>query len=72
MIQQVLNAYRRRPLGMRVRPKGGGADKKVADILEGKLRDIEQQSEADIAYFVALDQACGQGLGISCLRRVRG
>lgn len=63
MIQQVLNAYRRSPLAMRVRPKGGGADKKVADILEGKLRDIEQQSEADIAYFVALDQACGQGLG---------
>ena len=63
MIQQVLNAYRRSPLAMRVRPKGGGAEKKVADILEGKLRDIEQQSEADIAYFVALDQACGQGLG---------
>ena len=63
MIQQVLNAYRRSPLAMRVRPKSGGASKQVADILEGKLRDIEQQSEADIAYFVALDQACGQGLG---------
>lgn len=63
MIQQVLNAYRRSPLAMRVRPKGGGADKKVADILEGKLRDIEQQSEADISYYIALDQACGQGLG---------
>ena len=63
MIQQVLNAYRRSPLAMRVRPKGGGAEKRVADILEGKLRDIEQQSEADIAYFVALDQAVGQGLG---------
>ena len=63
MIQQVLNAYRRSPLAMRVRPKSGGANKQVADILEGKLRDIEQQSEADIAYFVALDQACGQGLG---------
>ena len=63
MISQVLNAYRRSPLAMRVRPKGGGADKKVADILEGKLRDIEQQSEADISYYIALDQACGQGLG---------
>lgn len=63
MISQVLNAYRRSPLAMRVRPKGAGATKKVADILENKLRDIEQQSEADIAYFVALDQACGQGLG---------
>lgn len=63
MIQQVLNAYRRSPLSMRVRPKGGGAQKQVADILEGKLRDIEQQSEGDISYFVALDQAVGHGLG---------
>lgn len=62
-IQQVINAYRRAPLGMRVRPKSGGASKQVADLLEGKLRDIEQQSEADIAYTVALDQACGQGEG---------
>ena len=62
-IQQVINAYRRSPLGMRVRPKSGGASKQVADLLEGKLRDIEQQSEADIAYTVALDQACGQGEG---------
>ena len=48
---------------MRVRPKGGGASKKVADLFEGKLRDIEQQSEGDISYFVALDQAVGHGLG---------
>lgn len=62
-IDQVVNAYRRNPLGMRVRPKRGGATKAVADILEGKLRDIEQDSEADIAYTSALDQATGQGLG---------
>ena len=54
---------------MRVRPKGNGAEKKVADMIEGKLRDIEQQSEADIAYFVALDQAVGQGLGYFRLLR---
>lgn len=48
---------------MRVRPKSGGATKQVADILEGTLRAIEQDSEADIAYTVALDQATGQGLG---------
>lgn len=62
-IEQVINAYRRAPLGMRVRPKSGGATQQVAEILEGKLRDIEQDSEADIAYTVALDQATGQGLG---------
>ena len=48
---------------MRVRPKGGGASKQVADMIEGHLRDIEQQSEAEIAYTIALDQAVGQGLG---------
>lgn len=62
-LQQVINAYRRSPLSMRVRPKGGGATKQVAELIEGHLRDIEQQSEADLAYVAALDQACGQGLG---------
>ena len=63
MIQQTINAYRKSPLAMRVRPKGGGASKQVADMIEGHLRDIEQQSEAEIAYTIALDQAVGQGLG---------
>ena len=63
MIQQTINAYRKSPLAMRVRPKGGGASKQVADMIEGHLRDIEQQSEAEICYTIALDQAVGQGLG---------
>ena len=62
-IQQILNAYRRSPLAMRVRPKSGGATKPIADLLEGHLRDVEQEREAEIACAVALDQACGQGLG---------
>jgi hypothetical protein len=63
MISQTINAYRKSPLSMRVRPKGNGASKKVADLIEGHLRDIEQQSEADQAYCVALDQAVAHGLG---------
>lgn len=63
MVSQTINAYRKSPLAMRVRPKGGGASKQVADMIEGHLRDIEQQSEAEIAYTIALDQAVGQGLG---------
>jgi hypothetical protein len=63
MVSQTINAYRKAPLAMRVRPKGGGASKQVADMIEGHLRDIEQQSEAEIAYTIALDQAVGQGLG---------
>jgi hypothetical protein len=62
-INQVINAYRRAPLGLRVRPKSGGATQELATILEGHLRDIEQQSEAEIVYTTALDQAVGHGLG---------
>ena len=62
-LKQTVNAYRRAPLSIRVRPKSGGATKQVADVLEGKIREIEQESEAEVAYTVALDQAAGQGLG---------
>ena len=62
-LKQTVNAYRRAPLSIRVRPKSGGATKQIADVLEGKIREIEQESEAEIAYTVALDQAAGQGLG---------
>jgi hypothetical protein len=62
-LNQIVNSYRRSPLGLRVRPKSGGATTQLADILEGTLRDIEQQSEAEIVYTTALDQAAGHGLG---------
>lgn len=62
-IQQTLNSYRKNPLGMRVRAKSGGASKEVADVLEGKLREIEQDSRADLAYTSAFSQALGQGEG---------
>ena len=62
-IAQVLNSYRKNPLGMRVRAKSGGASKEVADVLEGKLREIEQDSRADLAYTAAFSQALGQGEG---------
>lgn len=62
-IQQVLNSYRKNPLGLRVRAKSGVATKEVADVLEGKLREIEQDSRADLAYTAAFSQALGQGEG---------
>lgn len=62
-INQVLNSYRKNPLGMRVRAKSGGASKEVADVLEGALRETEQQSHADVAYTTAFSQALGQGEG---------
>jgi len=62
-ISQIVNSYRRSPLGLRVRPKTGGATQELATIIEGHLRDIEQQSEAEIVYTMALDHAVGHGLG---------
>jgi hypothetical protein len=62
-IRQTVNSYRKSPLSVRVRPKSGGATKEVAEALEAHVRSIEQESEADIAYCTALDQAVGQGLG---------
>ena len=46
-LKQTINAYRKSPLSIRVRPKSGGATKQVADVLEGKIREIEQESEAE-------------------------
>src|SRR5262245_19669380 len=60
---QILNSYRRNPLGIRVRPKSGGATQQVATIIEGKMRDIEADSQAEIAYTTALDQAISTGEG---------
>ena len=35
-LKQTVNAYRRAPLSIRVRPKAGGATKQVADVLGGQ------------------------------------
>lgn len=67
-LNQVINSYRRNPLSIRIRPKSGGATKQVAEILEGHIRSIEQESEAAIAYTTALDSAASIGTGYFRLR----
>src|SRR5262245_3049465 len=62
-LHQILNSYRKSPLGIRVRPKTGGATQQLATILEGKIRDIESDSQAPIAYTTALSQAIATGEG---------
>lgn len=62
-LNQVINTYRRNPLSIRIRPKSGGATKQVAEVLEGHIRSIEQESEAAIAYTTALDTAASIGTG---------
>jgi Phage P22-like portal protein len=60
---QILNSYRRNPLGIRVRPKDTSATPQLATILEGQLRSIEAESQAEIAYTTALSQAISTGEG---------
>jgi hypothetical protein len=62
-LNQVINSYRKNPLSIRIRPKSGGATKQVAELLEGHVRSVEQESEAAIAYTTALDNAASIGTG---------
>lgn len=62
-LNQIINSYRKNPLSIRIRPKSGGASKQVAELLEGHVRSVEQESEASIAYTAALDSAASIGVG---------
>lgn len=59
----IVNNYRRNPLSIRIRPKSGGATTQVAEIIEGHIRSIEQESEASIAFTNGLDSAASIGVG---------
>ena len=62
-VHQVVNDARIKPPSIGVRPVDDGADRKIAEIYTGLVRNIEQQSFADIAYMKALEHAaiCGMG-----------
>jgi hypothetical protein len=48
--RQVLNAQRAANISIRVLPVDSGSDVKTAEILQGLIRHIEQQSDASVAY----------------------
>lgn len=62
-IDQVVNEARQSPPEPRIAPVGGGADKKTAEILQGLIRNIENDSNADIAYLTAYEHAVAVGRG---------
>jgi hypothetical protein len=62
-IAQVTNEQRQqRPAGQ-VNPVGDGADKETADVIQGIIRHIEVQSDADIAKDMAFDDMVTGGIG---------
>jgi hypothetical protein len=62
-IRQVVNDARQNKPSIRVHPQDSGADPKVAEIINGLIRNIEINSDADIAYDTAIEHAVGQGFG---------
>lgn len=62
-IRQVTNDARQNSPSIKYHPVGDGADKEVAEILDGLTRNIEYSSNADVAYDTALDHSVTGGFG---------
>ena len=62
-IVQVSNDMKQGKPGINVRPQDDQADVDTAKVLKGLIRNIEDQSNADIAYGVAGESACKIGMG---------
>src|ERR1700709_2304350 len=62
-IRQVVNDARQNKPGVKVHPQDSGADKRVAEIYDGLIRNIETASDADVATDTAIEHAVGQGFG---------
>ena len=62
-LTQIINDVRQGRPGINVRPQDDNADIETAKILKGIIRNIEDQSNADIAYATAVENAAKMGLG---------
>jgi hypothetical protein len=60
-IRQVCNEQRQQRPAIQVNPVGDGADKETAQVIQGMIRHIEVNSEAEIADDVAFDFAVTTG-----------
>ena len=62
-IRQVTNDARANKPQIKVRPVDSGADVATAKVINGLIRNIEQTSNADVAYDTAADFAVSMGFG---------
>jgi hypothetical protein len=60
---QVINDVRSNKRGITVTPRGNGANDATAKFRQGKIRDIEYQSNAQQAYTTMLENAVQRGYG---------
>lgn len=62
-IKQVTNQQRFMRPAIQVVPKGSGARQDIAEYFQGLVRDVEVESDADIAYTTAGEHQAEMGLG---------
>jgi len=62
-VNQLINNVRQNKKGIKVNPKGSGADDKTAELRENIIRGIEYESRAQQAYICALENAAQRGYG---------
>lgn len=62
-VRQVTGDIRQNKPAIKVRPHGGGADKQVAEVMTGLIRNIEEQSSATGVYIAAAESAARCGIG---------
>ncbi|MCA6281637.1 portal protein [Phenylobacterium sp.] len=63
-IRQVVNEARQNRPAITCHPVDSDADPQTAEVLNGLIRNIEQSSDADVAYDTALDFAVTCGFGV--------
>lgn len=63
IINQVANDQRQNRPSVKARPVDSNVDKDTAKIINGMLRHIQYQSESEIAFDTACDQAITSGIG---------
>jgi hypothetical protein len=69
-IRQVVNDARQNAPSISVRAVDDAADPATAEVMSDLIRDIEAQSNADIAYDTAVDFAVSCGFGYFRIRRL--
>ncbi len=62
-IDQVVNNARQDPPEPRVSPVGDGADEQTAEVLQGMIRNIENDSSGEVVYMTGYEHAVKVGRG---------
>lgn len=60
---RVINEGRINQVGVKIIPRGNGASKEVAEVLNGMIKSIEMESDAEVAYQTAFEGAVHCGFG---------